>query len=174
MAGRFARRRDGTYAVRLVAEERDILRELPPGLADALAGDPDDPAVRRLFPMAFLDDDEAARAFGDLTHDDLARQRMDAGDTMAATIDAPTLSEAELSAWLAVINDTRLVLGSRLAITEESQAEDFTDEQQHAFLLYRFLTGLVTQIVKALSGISESSLFKDVMRREWEEQRGPD
>jgi hypothetical protein len=93
---------------------------------------------------------------------------------MASSIDSSTLTEEELSAWLAVINDTRLVLGSRLGLTEETKREDLEGDARAAFMLYRYLTDLTMQIVKALSGVSESGLFKDVMRRQWKEQREQD
>ena len=172
MPARFARKRDGTFAVRLVAEEREILRSLPAQLRGVLAsGDTDDPGLRRLYPPAFLEDEEASTAFGELTHGDLERQRNDSADLMASSIDSSTLTEEELSAWLAVINDTRLVLGSRLGLTEETKREDLEGDARAAFMLYRYLTDLTMQIVKALSGVSESGLFKDVMRRQWKEQR---
>lgn len=167
MAGRFARKRDGTFAVRLVPEERDAIRDLPERLKEVLSShEPRDPGLNRLFPPAVLDDDVAARAFDELTHDDLARRRGDAADVMAASIDSATLTEEELTAWLSVINDTRLVLAARLELDESSQPGDFTGEAQRAFLLYRYLTDLTTQMVRALSGITEMSLLRDVLRRE--------
>jgi hypothetical protein len=167
MAGRFARRHDGTFAVRLLPEERDVLRDLPATLRDVLASqNPDDPAVRRLFPRAFLDDDEASRAFDALTHEDLARQRGDAADVMAATLDAETLTEEELNAWLSVVNDTRLVLGSRLGVTDASRKRDFSGEALAGFMLFRYLAGLTSQMVRGLSGITDAGLAKEVFKRE--------
>ena len=51
------RRRDGSYRVRLPSEERDILAALPAQLREAL--DAGEPTLYRLFPPAFVDDDES-------------------------------------------------------------------------------------------------------------------
>ena len=51
------RRRDGSYRVRLPADERDVLAALPAQLREALqAGEP---TLYRLFPPAFVEDDIA-------------------------------------------------------------------------------------------------------------------
>ncbi len=58
-------------------------------------------------------------------HDDLTEQRLASIEAMEATLEAGSLSEEELVAWLGTMNDLRLVLGVRLAVTEESEPEDF-------------------------------------------------
>ena len=72
---------------------------------------------------------------------------------MEATIDADRLSEDDVLAWLGVCNDLRLVLGTRLDITEETTEADFPadDERSSAFALYGYLTWLVDAMVEALS-----------------------
>lgn len=155
-AGRRVRRsRRGTFELRIPRAEREILRTLPPQLRALLAdGDRlEDPAMRRLYPAAYLDDPGATAEFDGFVRDDLTSQRLTAVDTMARTIDADRLSEDELAAWLASINDLRLVLGVRLAVTEESEAADFdTDpESESSFVLYGYLSYLEEEIVEALS-----------------------
>jgi len=73
---------------------------------------------------------------------------------MEATLDAERLSEEDVLAWLAVLNDLRLVLGTRLDLTEETTEADFagSDPRAEAFGLYTYLTWLVDAIVRALSG----------------------
>jgi hypothetical protein len=175
MPARFSRRRDGSFEVRLVTEERDAISGVPGLLREVLeGGDVADPALARLFPPAFLDDAEASEAFEELTRDESTKARLEAAATMEETVGSRRLTEDEMNAWLAVMNDVRLILSTRLKLTAESRPEDFQGEASESFLLYRYLTGLTTQAVTALSGISESSLVKDVMRREWRERRsGP-
>jgi hypothetical protein len=62
-------------------------------------------------------------------------------------------SEDELLAWLAALNDVRLVLGVRLAVTEEATVADFAGdpEAERAYDLYRYLSYLEEQVVDALS-----------------------
>jgi hypothetical protein len=143
------------FEVRIPKAERDVLRALP-GQLRALIEDGDaheDPALRRLYPAAYLDDPTAAGEFDDVVRDDLTGQRLDAIDTMTRTLDASRLRAQEIDAWLAVINDLRLVLGVRLAVTEESEPDDFagSEEDEASYALYAYLSVLEEEIVEALS-----------------------
>lgn len=152
---RVRRSRDGTFELRIPTAELDVLRTLPPQLRDLLTqGDAaEDPAMRRLHPLAYPDDPEAAAEFDQFVRDDLTAQRLTSIDTMARTIDADRLSEDDLGAWLGAINDLRLILGVRLDVTEESLAADFADgaERSSSFALYLYLSSLEEEIVEALS-----------------------
>jgi hypothetical protein len=152
---RILRSRAGGFDLRIPRSERNVLRALPDQLRMLLdEGDAADPALRRLYPSAYPDDPVAAAEFDGFVRDDLTDQRMKAIDTMARTLDSEHLDEEEVSAWLAAVNDLRLVLGVRLAVTEESEPEDFEgDEGTHgSYALYRYLSILEEDIVEALSG----------------------
>lgn len=152
---RVRRTRRGDYELRLPAAERELLRSLPAQLRELLdEGNGDDPAMRRLYPSAHLDDERAAAEFDALIRDDLTRQRRQALETMERTADATRIDEAELTAWLACVNDLRLVLGVRLAVTEESRPEDFAadPDTERAYATYAYLSYLEEEIVDALSG----------------------
>jgi hypothetical protein len=155
VARRIRRSRRGGFELRIPRPERDVLRTLPPQLRTLLAeGDPtEDPAMRRLYPSAYLDDPESSAEFDGFVRDDLTSQRVTAVDTMERTIDAEVVTEEELSAWLGSINDLRLVLGVRLAVTEESTPKDFAEDEDDAasFALYAYLAYLEDEIVQALS-----------------------
>jgi hypothetical protein len=142
--------------VRIPGSERDVLRALPDQLRRLLdEGDPaEDPALRRLYPSAYLDDPVAAAEFDGFVRDDLTEQRMKAIETMARTIDSTHLGEEEVLAWLGAINDLRLVLGVRLAVTEESEPGDFEgdEETEGTYAVYAYLSFLEEDIVEALSG----------------------
>ena len=151
---RVKRIRRGGFQLRIPPPEREVLATVPPMLRSLLAGgDADDPAMRRLFPSAFLDDAEASAEFDSVVRDDLLEQRLAAIDTMERTLQAERLSEEELVAWLGALNDLRLVLGVRLAVTEESSPEDFADdpESERAYGLYAYLSFLEEDVVRALS-----------------------
>ena len=153
-ARRVKRSRLGGYVVRLPSAEREVLGSLPPMLRSLLAEqDAGDPALRRLFPSAFLDDEEAAAEFDSVVRDDLMGQRLAAIETLERTVGSDRLSEEELSAWLASVNDLRLVLGVRLAVTEESTPQDFDGdpETEQAYALYAYLSYLEEEMVDALS-----------------------
>ena len=152
---RVKRSRRGRFELRIPEEEREVLRTLPGQLRELIGeGDAlEDPALRRLYPAAYLDDPTAAAEFDGIVRDDLTAQRMTAIDTMGRTIDAPAVSEEELVAWLAAINDLRLVLGVRLSVTEDSEPRDFAGEPERegSFALYAYLSFLEEEIVSALS-----------------------
>jgi len=69
------------------------------------------------------------------------------------TLDASALTEDELQSWLAVVNDMRLVIGVRLAVTEETAPSDYEgdEETMAAYALYAYLSYLEEEIVAALS-----------------------
>ena len=154
MALRRIKRTRRGFELRLPAAERDVLRTLPSQLRTLLdAGEREDPAMRRLFPAAHLDDAAAAEEFDGFVRDDLTEQRRRSIDEMTRTLDAPTLTEDELLAWLGVVNDLRLVLGVRLAVTEETTPGDFEgdDEAAATYALYAYLSYLEEEVVDALS-----------------------
>jgi Domain of unknown function (DUF2017) len=154
-ARRVKRSRLGGYVVRLPSAEREVLGSVPPMLRSLLSEpDRDDPAVRRLFPAAFLDDEAASAEFDSVVRDDLVSQRLAAIETLERTVGSDRLSEDELTAWLASVNDLRLVLGVRLAVTEESTPQEFEGdpETERAYALYSYLSYLEEEMVEALSG----------------------
>jgi hypothetical protein len=147
-------RRGGGFDIRISGRERDVLATVPETLRAVLASaDAGDPVARRLFPSAYLDDEAASREFDDVVRDDLMERRLEAIATFERTVRADHVTEDELIDWLAALNDVRLVLGVRLAVTEESTSADFAgeDETETAFELYRYLSYLEENVVEALS-----------------------
>ncbi len=73
---------------------------------------------------------------------------------MEATIDGDRLTEDELVGWLGALNNLRLVLGTRLDVTEDLDFEllEPDDDRRPAFALYHYLTWLQDEVVTALSG----------------------
>lgn len=137
--------RSGRYQLRLTAPERDLLRSLPEQLKELL--EEDDPALRRLFPPAYIDDPEGEAEYRRLMGEDLLAGRRAALDIMSATIDAEDLDEGQLNAWLSAINDLRLVLGTQLDVRED---EVRLDTPVHE--LYHYLSYLEDGVVTELSG----------------------
>lgn len=146
------RRRDGTYSLRLDADERDALRSLPGQLRELLTTD--DPVLDRLFPPAYTDDAEASAEYARLMRDDLMSGRLSSIAVMEATIDAERLDEAQVVAWMGAINDLRLVLGTRLDVSEEMEFEDIApdDPRYGLWHLYLWLGWLQENVVEALAG----------------------
>lgn len=154
MAGvspRIKRTRRGKYLLRLPEGEREVLRSLPAQLRQLLSTD--DASLRRLFPPAHADDPQANAEYTSLVRDDLMAERMARLELMETTIDAARLDEQELLAWLGVLNDLRLVLGTRLDVTEDMYEEEMPgdDPRAPAFELFRYLGFVEEQIVEALA-----------------------
>ena len=141
----------GGYRVRLGRNERDAVRDLCAELRTLVAADA--PDVARLFPPAFRDDDEAAAEFEELTRDGLEAERLAAFDTVARTIDAEELDEAEAAAWCGALNDARLVLGERLDVTEELYVTGIRrgDPRAPELAFYGWLTWLQGELIEALA-----------------------
>jgi hypothetical protein len=139
------RTRTGRYQLRLSADERDLLKALPEELKELLAED-NDPTLYRLFPPAYTNDPERDDEYQRLMRDELLGSHQAALDTLARTADADDLSEEEVNGWLAALNDYRLVLGTRLDVKEDELRDD-----SPAYLLYNYLTMLVSDIIDALA-----------------------
>nr|WP_228507182.1 DUF2017 domain-containing protein [Frigoribacterium sp. VKM Ac-2530] len=88
-------------------------------------GDPGDPAVARLLPSAYPDDEEAAAEFRRFTSDDLIARKLANARRVLDDVAAPTaerLDAAGQQSWLRTLTDLRLVLGSRLGVTADGPA----------------------------------------------------
>lgn len=146
------RTRSGDFEIRLSSDERAVLRSVGPQLRQLLDGDLADPSLQRLFPPAYGGDPERDREYHALVRDDLADRRRAAADTFVATVDRDRLTEEELLAWMGAVNDLRLVLGTRLDVSEELEDIDPEDPDAGLFALYGYLGWLLEHIVGALSG----------------------
>jgi Domain of unknown function (DUF2017) len=155
MAGRFGRRirrtRTGTYALRLPGPEAELLLGLVDQLRELLELSTDDPSVRRLFPTAYHDDPERDREYQQLVRDELLERRLAALATVEATVRARALDEAQLSDWLTALNDLRLVIGTRLDVSEDQDDLEVDDPHAPALAVYGYLSLLLSEAVDALA-----------------------
>lgn len=156
MAGHFEATPGGGAAVALDEVEIAILRSLAvqlleligPGAEPAEDEDPlaalfnegpseppTDPAVARLFPEAYGDEDDELRAasaeFRRFTENDLRTRKRDDALAVVRTLDALSpvgdggavlrLTEDECRNWLGSLNDLRLTIGTRLEVSDEEE-----------------------------------------------------
>ena len=144
------RRRDGSYRVRLPADERDVLAALPAQLREALqAGEP---TLYRLFPPAFVEDDTANAEYARLVGATLRDGKLRALEELERTAHAESLTEEELLTWLGALESLRLALGTQLDVTEESYAPlDLASPDAPRMALYHWLSWLQEETVQALS-----------------------
>ena len=150
MSRRIGRDGSGGYRLRLPAEERDVLRGLPAQLRELLQTS--DPSLERLFPPAY-DDTEADDEYGELVRGDLLEGKLAALEVVEQTVDADRLTEEQLEAWLGALESLRLVLGTKLDVSEATyeQEVDPRDPSAPVLALYGYLSWLQEQAVDALS-----------------------
>src|SRR5215212_6661844 len=127
MAKRMVRRaHDGTFQVRISDDERDLIASLAGQLRDLLLSDETD-GLERLFPPGYANDPDREQEYQQLTHDELLTKRLASVDVVEQTVTKRSLDEDQINAWMAAVNDLRLVLGTRLDVTEDMDAIELDD-----------------------------------------------
>jgi len=166
VSARFARRRDGRVDLTLERAEADLIRGLPEQLLALYEGERTDPARQRLFPRAYLDptEEEAETQWENLVHPDLLAGRLAALQQLSASLDAAEparrdrvvvhIQPDDINAWLSVLNDARLALGSRLGVNEDTDLMqlDPSDADAAGKAAYAWLTYLEGELVETLLG----------------------
>lgn len=146
---------DGKFAIRLADEVRELLAQLVGQMAELLTEQPDDPSLHRLFPTAYVDDPFRDAEYQVVVGDQLRESRHHSYELVAQTARRDVIDEAELSAWMRALNDLRLVLGTRLDVSEDDDMvgldADFEDPEIQARWLYETLGQLQFEVVDALS-----------------------
>lgn len=142
---------DRTYRLDLRDEERALIAAIVPDLRSLLADDPGDEMLTRLFPTARPDDPEAEAEFQDMVRDELVSKRVARLEMVAELAEATVLNQDELAAWMGAVNDIRLVLGTRLEVSEEDEFDDVEGDDPEAVArsAYWFLGWLLEHLVEA-------------------------
>jgi len=145
------RRRDGRYAVRLPAQVRTLLGSLAQQMVPMI--DSDDPAATRLFPPAYIGNDtgDAEKQYRSLVDGALHNHHHQAVSTLAETVNADTLSAEELSGWLSAIGSMRLVIGTRLDVSEDMDPPTPGDPSESEHAVFDLLGMLQATIVDVLA-----------------------
>jgi hypothetical protein len=167
MARLFEKKGD-RFQVRLGKRERELLVELCRQSRALLeTEDPSsDPAVARLFPAAYQDDPLRNLEYETSLGGAPRTGKLEALDTVERTANARALSEEEFLSWMGVVNDLRLVLGTRIEVREESTEGDFpAGGPRDAFQVYQFLGWLLQEMLEAMgepdATVPEGSLEED-------------
>jgi hypothetical protein len=147
--GRVRRDRHGRYRLTLSNPERDLLRSLPEQAKEVLHES--EPTAARLYPPAYLGDPAAQEEYRRMAGASLLDRHRRALDTIAATVDDPTLDEGQLHQWLDGLEVLRLVLGTQLDVTEDMEEVDAGDPLAPQFAVYGYLSMLQGEIVEVLA-----------------------
>ncbi|MCP3992717.1 MAG: DUF2017 family protein [Actinomycetia bacterium] len=137
------------FAVELVPEVREWVIDLADQLESLLESDDSD--LRRLFPTAYPDDPERDAGYQILARQGLIDGRREAITMMRDTVDLKVWTEDQLTAWMGVINDLRLVLGTKLDVGEDDDDIDFEIPEATGHLVYHQLGYLLGEAVEALT-----------------------
>jgi hypothetical protein len=147
-----------------LCEELNALLDADHGDDDGEGGGTEtDPVLERLFPRAYLDptEEEAEAEWQRFVHDDLVDGRRRAVHTVEGSLAGAlirkgrlelSLNDEQAQAWLAVINDARLALGTRLEVTEDMDLSrlDPDDPDTAPYAVYWWLGVLEERLIDAL------------------------
>ncbi|MEV8230541.1 DUF2017 domain-containing protein [Streptomyces sp. NPDC079167] len=192
MAGHFQATPGGGASVALDEVEVAILRSLAVQLLELIGpGDepvegedplaalfaegpsepPSDPALARLFPEAYGDEDkelrEASAEFRRFTENDLRTRKRDDALAVVRSLDALSpvgdsgallsLTPDECHHWLGSLNDLRLTIGTRLEVSDEDEGQDGSlyrlpdsDPRKPMVMAYLWLGALQETLVETL------------------------
>lgn len=139
--------------VDLPPEERQLLEMLPAELAKVLGqlerDDPLPPALQRLFPRAYVTDEEAEKAYQSSTRGELTARHVEALEALSRSARAKSLTEEEMGEWLSAITDLRLVLGSVLDVTDSEEMVP-GDKTNSELVIYHYLSMLQSELIDVL------------------------
>ncbi len=151
MSAPFKRRRDGRITVKLDPAVRAVLVTMSEQLAPAL--DADQPMTRRLFPPAYAGEEHARheQEYRTLVDNALVNHHREAFAVIADTAQATSLTGPEFDAWLSAIGSMRLVLGTRLDVSEDMVEPAPDDPEAPEYALYELLGQLQYLMIEVLS-----------------------
>ena len=160
MRGPFAAKRGGRVVAVFTDVEVAALRQVAAEMLEALGTDQTHD-LRRLFPPAYADDPVRDEEFRAMTRDDLLEHKREAARTVLTTLGGFErkrggqrfeLTREEAEKWLGFINDARLVLGTKINVTEDMDHDPLpeSDPAAPAHNMYIYLSALCGYLVDAL------------------------
>lgn len=146
---------NGLFAFRLSADERTTLVGFLDQLEQLLTGADDDPRLHRLFPVAYHQDPEHDAEYQGYMRDELVQSKLNSLQQVRdALLTDDDFTEAQLYAFMTVVNSLRLVLGTLLDVSEDDDLDDLPEDDPSfgQGQLYGYLGWILEWTVWALSG----------------------
>jgi hypothetical protein len=148
----------GDLSIALDRYEADLFRNLLHEMKMLLEGDiPEDAVKKRLFPRAYEDDADEA-SYRELTAAELEASKLEALREVRDTVGTSgpveaSLDAGQVGAWLRLLTDLRLAIGTRLEVTEETMSKDFdeSDPDAAAFAVLHWLGWMQESIIERTS-----------------------
>lgn len=144
----FERSGDDVYRVNLPGSTRELIDDLLAQLSGMLGQG--GPALRRLFPKPYGDDEERNAGYAVLAGSELLENRLDAITEMRGSLTERHVDGAQLDTWMRTINDLRLVMGTLLDIRDDENEIPIDDDNEDLFIAYEHLGYVLESIVTAL------------------------
>ncbi len=145
-----SKKRDGTFELKLGETERQLLKSLPNEVKQLL--DDKDESTIRLRPITYSADPELEAEVIRLVGDDLVEHHKFALDTLSDTASESLVTEDQMVAWLQAINQVRLVLGTKLDVTDDEDSLRVATATNPAMVAsYRYLSWLQSCAIEELS-----------------------
>lgn len=149
-----AKRKGDAVTVKLATWERAVLTNLLPQLRELVVLG-DSPYTRRLYPTAYPADEQADAAYRELVHDQLLAGHLAAIEVVESGMDGDSivLDDAGTTRWLQALNSLRLVLGTRLDVSEEHHPDDLDPDDPDLGLwqAYYILSEMLSDLLDALT-----------------------
>jgi len=138
--------------VRLEPHVRQLIASMVDQLRELLLVD-DGSELTRLYPTAYPDDADRQADYHAVVHDQLLMARLEAIDVVESTIDAEELTVDQADAWLTTVNQIRLVLGTKLDVTEDDHTIDPDDPDASAQVVYQVLSHVLDSLTTARASL---------------------
>lgn len=161
----------GVHA-QLEEHEADLLRQLIDEMRTLLEADipRSDDVLGRLFPPAYEDADQQI-AYAQLVEDELRRAKLEALRAVREIVDTPaggdrSMTDEETRAWLTLLTDLRLAIGTRLNVTEEKMATELdpSSPEAAAYSVLHWLGWLQEQLLEAVDPYYRNDSHDDIDR----------
>lgn len=138
-----------TIAVHIPEPVRELVLSMTNQLRELLLVDNGE-EIRRLYPTAYPEDEEFEADYKSMVHDQLLMARLEAIDTVEATISNTEISSEQADQWMGTINEIRLVLGTKLDVSEDDDGDiDPDDEDASSQVIYQVLTSVLGSLTDA-------------------------
>ena len=146
----------GGFVINLPPDVQSLLVHMFGELRDVLAqGSSSDPALRRLFPVAYHLDVESDEEYQRLMQGELIASRLAAISRATEILETDGLLTAgDMSQFMQSLNAIRLLLGTMLDVGEDHEPEDLPEDHPSAAQhhLYAYLGWLVESAVVVQQG----------------------
>lgn len=146
---------DGTFRINFNDHERETLLAFVDQLESLLANGATDDRLKRLYPVAYHQDPDMDAEYQGYMSDELSQSRAAAISTVRLILTtSDPVTEAQIMAFMSVLNSLRLVLGTMLDVGEDTDEDDF--EEDHPlfgqYQLYGYLGWLLEWTIATVSG----------------------